>query len=66
MNGVCAQGDPCTATMFRFIAHDHLLYSANSTKSLTKYSILHKGISSQLHRSIKSVYLSDEICNLFI
>jgi hypothetical protein len=41
-----AQGDPCTTTIFRCIVCLQLLYSANSPIPLTKYSILHNGISS--------------------
>jgi hypothetical protein len=43
---VGAQGDPCIATIFWSVVHPHLLYSASSPIPLTKYSILHNGISS--------------------
>jgi hypothetical protein len=59
MSEVGAQGDPCTTIIFWSVAHPHVLYSASNPVPLTKYSILHNGISVVwFHRS---VYLHDEI-----
>jgi hypothetical protein len=44
MSGLGAQGDPCTATIFCPIVCPHLLYSASSPLSLTKFSILRNWI----------------------
>jgi hypothetical protein len=42
-NEMCAQGDPCTTTVFWYIVRPRLLYSASSPVHLTNNSILHKG-----------------------
>jgi hypothetical protein len=60
INGVGAQGNPCTVTIFWSIVQTHLLYSASTPRLVIKHSILYNGISSQLLGSIKN-YLSDEI-----
>jgi hypothetical protein len=44
MSGLSALGDPCTATVFRYIVPLQLLYFASSLVPLTEYSILHNGI----------------------
>jgi hypothetical protein len=55
MSEVDAQGDSCTATIFWSIMFPCLLYSASSSIPLTKYSILHNGISSKSLGSIKNL-----------
>jgi hypothetical protein len=61
MSEVGSQGDPCTASILLSIVRPHLLYSSSSTVPLTKYSILHNGISLYSLCSIKNVYLSDKM-----
>jgi hypothetical protein len=55
ISGVGTQGNPCIQSIFWFIMYPHLLYSACSPIPLMKYSILHKGISSQLLGSMQCV-----------
>jgi hypothetical protein len=44
--GVGAQVDSCTAAIFRCFVRPLLLYSASSSVTLAKYSILHSVVSS--------------------
>jgi hypothetical protein len=55
MNEVGAQGDPCAATVLWSVVRPHLLYSASSPVPLIKYSIFHRGISSQSRGPIKMI-----------
>jgi hypothetical protein len=45
MSGVGTQGKQCTVNIFRSIAGLYLLYSATNPVPLTKYSVLHIGMS---------------------
>jgi hypothetical protein len=62
MSGVGTQGDPCTATIFRPVMHPYLLYSASSTIPLTNVKYLTQRNLIIGAWSLKTVYLSDEIC----